>query len=532
MLDLSAVGLCGLDIAGRPKYGFGGYTSVGVELLCEALRSPHCMLRVLRLKHSKMAEAEASKLAAAVKAGSAFAPPLEALVIEEFVLPMPLLLGIGTDPEQSALGLQHRGRSAESTKLDTERHQLAPTELRVIADLMQKNRLLCDLCLSGARLRDGVSWLSSAISLGVMPLTKLWLEDNAISVLKGVELVRALAAGAPQLQLLDLSSNPICGVEPAVDGGRDDFSSTCIEALCDLLRGAEGEPCQLSELRLVDVALCGRAKDGNGSYQSQCIGVLVELVGSSDCSLKELDIAGSNMQEEEASLLGKALSKGGELQKLKVDVMLLEPQTLLRGHTLDVSSGGGEFSEIDATLMVQLLLTNTVLTRLDLSGPKMLTREIKVLSDALGRCKFPLRELDVSGRALGLEGCASLLEPLRGCALETLELRRNEICGVKATGREPFSTYVLKIVGEMIAREGGGLRRLNVQDNNLLGNDVYSSDAVALLSEALRSPGCRLQETDNPAALPSASSYYCYHLGPGRGATDNTPQLAFTDNTL
>ena len=36
--------------------------------------------------------------------------------------------------------------------------------------------------------------------------------------------------------------------------------------------------------------------------------------------------------------------------------------------------------------------------------------------------------------------------------------------------------------------------RINLQDNNLLGNDIYSPDAVALLAEALRSPGCRLQE--------------------------------------
>ena len=60
--------------------------------------------------------------------------------------------------------------------------------------------------------------------------------------------------------------------------------------------------------------------------------------------------------------------------------MLLEPQSLLRGNTLDVSRGGGDFSEIDATLMVQLLLCNTTLTRVDLSGSKTLTREIRVSS--------------------------------------------------------------------------------------------------------------------------------------------------------
>ena len=100
---------------------------------------------------------------------------------------------------------------------------------------------------------------------------------------------------------------------------------------------------------------------------------------------------------------------------------------------------------------------NTRLTRIDLSGTRPLPREIKLLSDGFGRCRFPLRELSVNGRALGLESCASLLEPLRHCPLEVLELRKNEICGVKSAGREPFSTYVLKIVCELIARADGGL---------------------------------------------------------------------------
>jgi len=78
--------------------------------------------------------------------------------------------------------------------------------------------------------------------------------------------------------------------------------------------------------------------------------------------------------------------------------------------------------------------------------------------------------------------------------LETLELRKNEICGVRASGREPFSTYVLKIVCELITRPGGGLRRLNLQENNLLGNEIYSSEWVTLLVDALKNPNCRLEE--------------------------------------
>ena len=91
--------------------------------------------------------------------------------------------------------------------------------------------------------------------------------------------------------------------------------------------------------------------------------------------------------------------------------MDLEPQSLLRGEVLDVD--GETFSEHDAELMVQLLLHNTTLTRMNLSGTRPLPREIKILSDAFARCRFPLRELLVNGRGLGLENCASLLEPLR-----------------------------------------------------------------------------------------------------------------------
>ncbi len=117
-----------------------------------------------------------------------------------------------------------------------------------------------------------------------------------------------------------------------------------------------------------------------------------------------------------------------------------------------------------------------------------------MFADGLGQCAFPLRELNVSGRNLGVEATAALLEPLRRVPLDSLELRRNEICGVDGIGAEPFVTYVLELVCELITRKGGGLRRLNLQENHLLGNDVYTSDAVILLSAALESPHCRLEE--------------------------------------
>ena len=246
-----------------------------------------------------------------------------------------------------------------------------------------------------------------------MPLVTLQLAENNISVAQAVELVGALRAGAPHLKELDLSGNPVCGVE---EGGKDEFSTELVEALCAWLqeqgqaqeqgqrqpqgqgpRRAEGPG--LTSLSLVDVALCGQARDGNGSYQSQAIGLLVELLGSGHGPLRSLTITGCRVQEDEALDLGKALSKNHTLERLLADRTPLAVQQLLCGERLNLN--GLEFSEVDASLMAQLLVHNTTLTCADLGGAKQLTREIKILSDAFSRCRFQVRvRVRVRGRVM------------------------------------------------------------------------------------------------------------------------------------
>ena len=51
----------------------------------------------------------------------------------------------------------------------------------------------------------------------------------------------------------------MCGVE---EGGKDEFSTELVEALCAWL---QSEGTALTSLSLVDVALCGQARDGIGS---------------------------------------------------------------------------------------------------------------------------------------------------------------------------------------------------------------------------------------------------------------------------
>ena len=167
---------------------------------------------------------------------------------------------------------------AHASRLDNDNHALMTVELRVLIDLLSSNEHLAEICFTGARVRDQLEWLSSAIALGKLPLTKLLLADNGISVAQGVRLIEALRIGAPQLLVLDLSLNPICGVEEALDGGRNEFDTTCIEALRDyLLPGSGGgngrvdghegggricSGCHASELHLVGIALCGSPCDG------------------------------------------------------------------------------------------------------------------------------------------------------------------------------------------------------------------------------------------------------------------------------
>ena len=126
--------------------------------------------------------------------------------------------------------------------------------MTLIADLLAENALLEVLDFNGSLIGAATSSLAAAISPGTMPLTTLRLAENGINVALGVELVEAIAAGAPMLRELDLSGNPLCGVE---EGGLDEFSVDCVHALCDWLLG---DGVVLHCLSLMDIALCGQAR--------------------------------------------------------------------------------------------------------------------------------------------------------------------------------------------------------------------------------------------------------------------------------
>ena len=177
------------------------------------------------------------------------------------------------------------------------------------------------------------------------------------------------------------------------EGGADEFSTRFIETLCGWL--TEGSP--LTSLVIVDAALCGQARDGNGSYQHEAIGLLIDCLSAptaephpeidSETDSREaapqrlisLNISGCRLRDDDAHLMGAGLACNSSLERLVVDRTALSVQQMARSQRLSLS--GVDFSDVDATLMSQLLLQNTVLASIDLCGTKPLAREIKVLSD-------------------------------------------------------------------------------------------------------------------------------------------------------
>jgi hypothetical protein len=149
-----------------------------------------------------MREAEARKIAAAVHRSLRHERPmLDALVVEEFVIPVSTLLGYVVEPDRM-VGFGKTNAPVGKSRLDCDKHVFLPTELRVLVDLLGANEMLEEICFTGARVRDELVWMSHTIREGRMPLVKLLLADNGISAIQGQTLVHSLQKGARQLQVI------------------------------------------------------------------------------------------------------------------------------------------------------------------------------------------------------------------------------------------------------------------------------------------------------------------------------------------
>ena len=160
-----------------------------------------------------------------------------------------------------------------------------------------------------------------------MPLATLQLAENNISVAQAVELVGALRTGAPGLKELDLSGNPVCGVE---EGGKDEFSTDLVEALCAWL---QEEGTSLTSLSLADNGITAegfrslaQALRSNRTIvvldlSDNPLGpegaeVLVPLLEKKDTSLTTLRVSGCELGDAGAKPLMEAMRGSRQLSEL------------------------------------------------------------------------------------------------------------------------------------------------------------------------------------------------------------------------
>ena len=74
---------------------------------------------------------------------------LEALVVEEYVIPVPTLLGYVVEPDRM-VGFGKTNAPVGKSRLDCDKHVLLPTELRVLVDLLAANEVLEEICFTRA----------------------------------------------------------------------------------------------------------------------------------------------------------------------------------------------------------------------------------------------------------------------------------------------------------------------------------------------------------------------------------------------
>jgi hypothetical protein len=118
------------------------------------------------------------------------------------------------------------------------------------------------------------------------------------------------------------------------------YTTDFIDELCAWMQ----DGAKLVVLQLVDVALCGLARDGNGSYQSQAIALLNETLSSPHVALRSLNVSGCKVREDDAHHLGKGLVRNRSLERLVLDKTALMVQQLARGERVRVrrSTSGAE----------------------------------------------------------------------------------------------------------------------------------------------------------------------------------------------
>ena len=109
----------------------------------------------------------------------------------------------------------------------------------------------------------------------------------------GAEAVADYVSGSAVLKSIDLSSNQLCGVNPA---GNGTYDLSGIQALAAALGSGSAV---LTNLNLAHNALCGVSIYGRGTYDPSGIQALAAAIGSGRAVLKSIDLRNNFLERQQ-----------------------------------------------------------------------------------------------------------------------------------------------------------------------------------------------------------------------------------------
>lgn len=204
--------------------------------------------------------------------------------------------------------------------------------------------------------------------------------------------------------------------------------------------GERGRPCAINKLLFASKDLASLSL-GHSSFSSECVALVAKFLGKR-ISIKTFSLDGAKVDKEGKKLLSHALRKNRSItdltlhnNSLKLPFMQKNSlESMDRLTFLDLSFNS--FPSQGASIMAELLKTNTTLIELVLSNNRMTTASAKKILPAL-KDNSSLQHLDLSNNWFNDDSTAPIvIDALRGnSSLFTLDLSGNKSMKVQHRGR-------------------------------------------------------------------------------------------------
>mmetsp|Transcript_30684 Transcript_30684/g.73029 ORF Transcript_30684/g.73029 Transcript_30684/m.73029 type:complete len:342 (+) Transcript_30684:425-1450(+) len=204
--------------------------------------------------------------------------------------------------------------------------------------------------------------------------------------------------------------------------------------------GERGRPCAINKLLFASKDLASLSL-GHSSFSSECVALVAKFLGKR-ISIKTFSLDGAKVDKEGKKLLSHALRKNRSItdltlhnNSLKLPFMQKNSlESMDRLTFLDLSFNS--FPSQGASIMAELLKTNTTLIELVLSNNRMTTASAKKILPAL-KDNSSLQHLDLSNNWFNDDSTSPIIiDVLRGnSSLFTLDLSGNKSMKANHGGR-------------------------------------------------------------------------------------------------